>query len=102
MEEGGAAGASATELAVLRVKLEAAQAKIADMDRERRIILETVDDLRTRLDRAEDRILALVHRPVAAPAPALAEKPAEALTAAPVVAEPVRPSRSFLARLLGL
>lgn len=83
-----------TELAVLRMRTQMLEEQLA---RER----DTVDDLRTRLDRAEDRILALVHRPVATPVPPAPEKHVEAPTVVALVAKPSRPSWGFLARLLG-
>lgn len=58
---------------------------------------ETVDDLRKRLDRAEERVLAL-SAPSVQPAPQAAQEwPSERLEAA----EPPKATRGFLARLLG-
>lgn len=57
---------------------------------------EAVTDLRKRLDRAEERILALA-------APPASERPQKRPDVAPARGgvEPPRPSRSFLGRLLG-
>lgn len=87
-----------TELAVLRVRLEMAEAAWENerrsleeqRDREREI----ADDFRKRLDRAEERILALE-------APRPTEKPQEAPPAVSSSPESSRPPKGLLARLLG-
>jgi len=85
-----------TELAVLRVRAEMLEAQL---QRER----ETVDDLRRRLDRAEERVLALMVTPVEASASndqptttsvAIADVPN------PSVPPPVLQRRGLLRRLL--
>lgn len=70
-----------TPVAVLEVQVEMLEAQLA---RER----DTVDDLRKRLDRAEDRVLALTAERVPSPAPA-------SVSASP------KPPSGLLARLLG-
>lgn len=90
------------EVEVLRTRLEAAEAQIVrerevaetQLNRER----ETVDDLRRRLDRAEERVLALSAQ-VAQPASQQAQERPNEVQAMP---EPPKVSRGFLARLLGL
>ena len=108
------------EVAVLRARLEAAEAQAA---RER----ETVADLRKRLDRAEERVLALTVQPAPQPVPepsAVVEElrqrlqesearnqvlsaavapqwPKERLSEAPEKVTPPKGARSFLGRLLG-
>lgn len=69
--------AAATETAVLRTKLEAAEARIADMERERQKTDATVEDLRRRLDNADEERRALQRQ--LAP-PAAPERPQEAET----------------------
>lgn len=97
-ETPGEQAETAVELAVLRTKLEAAEARIADMGRERETILVTVDDLRRRLDTEQEERRSL-QRLLAAPAPA--EKPQEAPATVPVVTQPPPAAKGFLARLLG-
>lgn len=76
------------ELAILRVELAREREERA---RERETARETVEDLRKRLDRAEDRILALS-----------APQRAQEGPSAPTVAEkPARGRPSLLGRLLG-
>lgn len=90
-------GRSGTELAVLRVRAEMLETQL---QRER----ETVDDLRRRLDRAEERVLALMAEPAEAPAPAsqTASPPASVTELATSTMPPVlQPRRSVLARLFG-
>lgn len=70
-----------TAVAVLQVRVEMLEAQLA---RE----CETVDDLRKRLDRAEDRVLALTAERVIPSAP-------------PPNVLPLEPPRGFLARLFG-
>lgn len=79
------------ELAVLRLKVQMLEDQLARSDRERETVLETVDDLRKRLDKAEERVLAL-----SAP-----ERPQERAFRSSAVVEPSRPQRSLLGRLLG-
>lgn len=97
---------AAVEMAVLRARLEAAEALVAreremaeaQISRERETYQETVADLRKRLDRSEERVLALSAQ-VAQPAPQPAqERPSEA----PAASELSKASKGFLARLLGL
>lgn len=97
------------EAGILRERLNAAQEQLrrereerererATWERERETILErertASEDLRRRLDKAEERILAL-----SAPAPA--EKPQEAQASLPQPAEPSRRPKGLLVRLLG-
>lgn len=67
-------------------------------DRERETFQETVADLRKRLDRSEERVLALTAERVITPVPA-AVPPVPAEPAVPVV--PPKPQAGFLARLFG-
>lgn len=71
------AEASRVELAVLSLKVQMLEDQLARADRERETFQETVGDLRKRLDRAEERVLAL-----SAP-PAAQERPVEAPSVAP-------------------
>ncbi len=104
------------EVAVLRARLEAAEAQAA---RER----ETVDDLRRRLDRAEERVLALTVQPAPEPSAVVEDLrkrlqesevrnqmlsaavapqwPEERLSEAPAEVSPPKGARGFLGRLLG-
>jgi vacuolar-type H+-ATPase subunit H len=73
--------AAAVELAELRVKVEMLEVQLTRADRERETILEreraTADDLRKRLDRSEERVLALTAQPTPQPAqepPAVVEE----------------------------
>ena len=88
--------AAAVELAELRIKVGMLEAQLARADRERETILETtrdtVEDLRKRLDRAEERILSLA-------APAATEKPQEGPSGISTGVEPPRSPRGFLGRL---
>ena len=72
-------------------------------DQERDTILErereTVADLRKRLDRAEERVLALSPPPIQPPAPTAAVAVAGPVT--PASAPPSKPPAGFLARLFG-
>ena len=68
-------------MAVLQVRVEMLEAQLA---RER----DTVDDLRKRLDRSEERVLTLTAEPKPSPAPS------------PIAPAPKRPS-GLLARLFG-
>lgn len=99
---------SEAEVAVLRTKLEMVEAQLArerdlrdqereSAERERETTRETVADLRKRLDRSEERVLALtaVPSPSAAPHATVAE----VATLAPVVAP--RPRGGLLSRLFG-
>lgn len=70
-----------TAVAVLQVRVEMLEAQLA---RER----DTVDDLRKRLDRSEERVLALTVEPKPSPAPSL-------------VAPAPKPPSGLLARLFG-
>ena len=119
------------EVEVLRARLEAIEVLLAreretaeiQLSRER----ETVDDLRRRLDRAEERVLALTVQPTPQPAPepsAVVEDlrrrlqesearnqmlsavvapqwPEERLSEAPAGVTPPKGARGFLGRLLG-
>ncbi len=119
------------EVEVLRARLEATEALLAreretaeiQLSRER----ETVDDLRKRLDRSEERVLALTAQPVPQPTPEVpavvdelrrrleeAEARNKMLSAvvapqwagerpreAPATATPPKGTRGFLGRLLG-
>lgn len=71
-------------------------------DREREMILarerDMVDDLRKRLDRAEERVLALS----AQPAQRTPQTTQEQVLETPVVMKVTKTSKSLLARLLGL
>lgn len=89
--------AAAVETAILRTKLEAAEAKIADMARAHEEARETVQDLRRRLDRAEDRVLALSALPIQPILQPTQERPTEP----PAASRPPKASKGFLARLLG-
>lgn len=103
------AGQHVVEIAVLRTKLQAAEDRLTreHEDRERERLLrdqereehgETVRDLRKRLDRAEERVLALSVQ-VTQPVPQTArEQTIEQLE----MADPPKASKGFLARLLGL
>lgn len=92
--------ASGTELAVLQLKVTMLEDQLARerelRDRERETILETnretVEDLRRRLDKSEERILAL--------APPAIQVATDKLAAAPPETAP-RSFRGLLARLLG-
>ena len=77
-------------MAVLQVRVEMLEAQLV---RER----ETVDDLRKRLDRAEERVLALSAPPSQLPVPAVAVVE----PVAPVPLVPPKPPAGFLARLFG-
>ena len=77
-------------VAVLQVRVEMLEAQLV---RER----ETVDDLRKRLDRAEERVLALSAPPSQLPVPAVAVVE----PVAPVPLVPPKPPAGFLARLFG-
>jgi len=79
-----------TAVAVLQVRVEMLEAQLV---RER----ETVDDLRKRLDRAEERVLALTVVPSLPAAPPVAV--AEVATPAPTL--PPRPQGGLLSRLFG-
>jgi len=83
-ETGIAPAETTVEMAVLRVRVEM-------MEREREMAQETIADLRRRLDRAEDRILALQ-------AP---EKPQDGSSVVSARSEPSKSSRGFLGRLWG-
>ena len=96
------------EVAVLRTKLEMVEAQLTrerelreqereSAERERDTTRETVADLRKRLDRAEERVLALSAPPSQPPAPAAAV--VEPVAPAPLVAP--KPPAGFLARLFG-
>ena len=131
-------GEAGVELAVLRAKLDAAEDRLAREreDRERERLVrdqereehgETVRDLRRRLDRAEERVLALTVQPAPQPVPepsAVVEDlrrrlqesearnqmlsavvapqwPEERLSEAPAGVTPPKGARGFLGRLLG-
>jgi excisionase family DNA binding protein len=95
--QGAQAGEAEVELAVLRVKLEAAQAQLEDRDRERATLLETVEDLRSRLDAEQEERRAL-QRQLAPPAvQAAQERPVEPVPGV----EPPTGRKGLLARLLG-
>ena len=83
-----------TELAVLRAKLAMLEDQLA---RERQVSGETVSDLRKRLDRAEERVLAL--SALSTPQPSHAAHPLLNETAA---SDLPKVPKSFLARLLRL
>ena len=98
-EEGG------TDLAVLRVRLEMAEMRSKMLEnqlaREQELAdrtRETVDDLRVRLDRAEERVLAL-SAPPSQPIPQPVQEPPPV---APAGAELSKAPKGFLARLLRL
>ena len=80
-----------TAVAVLHVRVEMLEAQLV---RER----DTIEDLRKRLDRSEERVLALTAERVIVPVPA-AVPPVPAEPAVPVV--PPKPQAGFLARLFG-
>lgn len=84
-----------TEVAVLRLKVQMLEDQIARSDRERETVLETVEDLRGRLDEEREERRAL-QRLLAAP-----EMQQEKPTAVAVETEPSKSSRGLLARLLG-
>lgn len=99
---------SEVEVAVLRTRLEMVEAQLArerevrdqereSVGREREATLETVADLRKRLDRAEERVLALSAPPSQPPVPAATV--VEPVAPAPLVLP--KPPPGFLARLLG-
>ena len=103
----GTSRPSELEVAVLKARLEMAEAQLTrerelrdqereSVGREREATLETVQDLRKRLDRAEERVLALSAPPSQPPAPV-----ATAVEPVAPVPSPSRPSASFLARLFG-
>ncbi len=131
-------GASGSEAAVLRARLEAAEVQAArdreERERERETAeaqlareRETVADLRRRLDRAEERVLALTVQPAPQPAPepsAVVEElrrrlqesearnqvlsaavapqwPEERLSESPAQVTSPKGARGFLGRLLG-
>ena len=91
-----------TELAVLRLKVQMLEEQLGRerelRDQERETNQETVSDLRKRLDRAEERILALTYQA----APAATEK-SQNEPSKPLVGrlEPPRSQRGFLGRLWG-
>jgi excisionase family DNA binding protein len=102
-------GASETELALLRLKVQMLEEQMAQerelrgqernaQDRERETFRETVDDLRKRLDdeQSERRILQRLLMP-----PAATERPQERPSRVSAVVEPPRSQRGFLGRLLG-
>lgn len=93
------------ELALLRLELRMTKDQLArerdlrdqeqqSIERERETTSETVADLRRRLDRSEERVLALLAPPVAPPI-------AAAQIAAPAPLTPSKPLPGFLARLFG-
>lgn len=99
---------SEMEVAVLRTRLEMVEGQLTrerelrdqereSAGRERETTLETVTDLRRRLDRAEERVLALSAPPSPPPVPAAAV--VEPIAPAPVT--PSKPQAGFLARLFG-
>ena len=96
-----ASGRPEAEVVVIRLRLQMAEDQLARerelRDQERETSQETVADLRRRLDRAEERVLALTaareQRDVATP------KPVEASPAVPPNTPKAR--GGFLARLLG-
>ena len=99
---------SEVDVAVLRTRLEMVEAQLArerevrdqereSVGREREATLETVADLRKRLDRAEERVLALSAPPSQPPVPAATV--VEPVAPAPLVLP--KPPPGFLARLLG-
>lgn len=99
---------SEVEVAVLRTKLEMMEAQLArerdlreqereGVEREREATRDTVADLRKRLDRAEERVLALTALP--SPPAALPLPAAEIVTSAPLAAP--RSQGGFLSRLFG-
>ena len=99
---------SEMEVAVLRTKLEMVEAQLTrerelreqereSAERERDATRETVADLRKRLDRAEERVLALSAPPSQPPVPAAAVVE----PVAPVPLVPPKPPAGFLARLFG-
>lgn len=85
-----------TELAVLRVRTEMLETQL---QRER----ETVDDLRRRLDRAEERVLALIVTPIEASVPS-GQPTTTSMASADVpnssILPPILPRRGLLRRLL--
>ena len=99
---------SEVEVAVLRTKLEMVEAQLTrerelreqereSAERERDATRETVADLRKRLDRAEERVLALSAPP--SQPPVLATAVVEPVAPVPLV--PPKPPAGFLARLFG-
>lgn len=97
-----------TELAVLRVRLEMAEMRSKMLEdqlaREQELadrVRETVGDLRARLDRAEERVLAL-SAPTIQPPLSTPEVAQEKRTEVSMAAEAPKASKGFLARLLGL
>lgn len=89
---------SGTELMLLRLQVQMLEDQLArereDRSHERELSRDTVSDLRKRLDRAEERILALA--PPGAPQTAQ-EGPSASLAAL----EPPRRSKGLLSRLMG-
>lgn len=99
------------ELALLHVELRMTREQLArerelrdqereSVERERETIRDTVADLRRRLDRAEERVLALSALPIQ-PAPIAPESAVEEPRKAAMGEAAPRASRSLLARLLG-
>ena len=100
------AAATAGHLVVELAVLEAAENSLVQERNERERLMrdqereehgETVRDLRRRLDRAEERVLALSALPTQQPPQAVQTVPVDAL----VKREPAKASKGFLARLLG-
>lgn len=92
-------GLVGVELAVLRLKVQMLEDQLTRerelRDQERETVQETVTDLRKRLDRAEERVLALT---VESTAPATS---ASSEVAASVPLSQPKPQSGFLARLFG-
>jgi len=86
------------ELAELRLEVRLLREQL---ERERQVLGDTVDDLRSRLDQEQEERRALQRQiapPIAQPAPQSAqERPVEAST----MVELAKPPRGFLSRLLG-
>jgi len=75
-------------VAVLETKVAMLTDQLERGDRERTTILETVEDLRRRLDRAEERVLALTAQPTPAQeSPAVVEEVHRPLEESPAVVE---------------
>jgi type IV secretory pathway VirB10-like protein len=86
------------ELAVLRREVMMLRERLEDRERERQTTLETVEDLRKRLDAEQEERRNLQRQLMAPPA---REKPQEGPPSSPAAVEPSRSSRSFLGRLWG-
>lgn len=87
----------ATEVALLQLELRMTKDQLT---REREEYRETVDDLRRRLDQEQEERRNL-QRQLAAPAQPAPQPAQERPSEVPVVSEPPKASRGFLARLLG-